>query len=342
MIGSGDDDDAASARYERAVERISSNEFGSGNVPSEILLQLYGLYSRVSKGRVEDDAAGVSWMSRMDPRASAKREAWAACSALDVPQAMHRYVQLVDLLDAMKEQGKLGSSSDAGRSAADGGMGKSAPQGFVYGANGENHQQEGTVLPPGSAEAALFESIELGDVSRLHRLLKQAPDAKELANCRDGYGMTALMRAADAGVPKMCSVLLDHGAELLDRDEQQQTALHVACICGHARVVRLLLTYAHRYRRHVCSVGFNSLPEEMLMQRDLDGRVPAEYAESDDAQMSAALRSAQSFYNTASYWKQPRVLINASLGLGAVLTVAYLAYRKLHVLASARKDALEP
>ena len=77
-----------------------------------------------------------------------------------------------------------------------------------------------------------------GDVATIKHLLDTGTDA----NGYDSEGVTALMRAAEAGHTNVVEVLLKHGANVNLRDKTRgMTALMVSAAEGHTRVVERLL-----------------------------------------------------------------------------------------------------
>ena len=81
------------------------------------------------------------------------------------------------------------------------------------------------------------EASRTGDVGALHRLLDKGHDI----DSRDGYGQTALMRAAHAGHAAAVAWLVDHGADLDHTSKFHLSALMLAVIAGHPNVARSLV-----------------------------------------------------------------------------------------------------
>jgi ankyrin repeat protein len=76
-----------------------------------------------------------------------------------------------------------------------------------------------------------------GDLATLKRMLRAGHDV----NARDGYGQTALMRAAHAGHRDVVAWLIEKGADLNHTAKFHLSALMLAVIGGHPQVARLLV-----------------------------------------------------------------------------------------------------
>jgi len=81
------------------------------------------------------------------------------------------------------------------------------------------------------------EASRLGDVASLNRLIRAGHDI----DSTDGYGQTALMRAAHAGHLKAVAWLIDHGADLDHTSKFHLTALMLAVVAGHHAIARALV-----------------------------------------------------------------------------------------------------
>ena len=76
-----------------------------------------------------------------------------------------------------------------------------------------------------------------GDIRGLARLISKGHDL----NALDGFGQTALMRAAHAGRTDAVEWLIEQGADLDHSSKYHLTALMLAVIGGHAATARVLL-----------------------------------------------------------------------------------------------------
>ena len=61
--------------------------------PTDIQLQLYGLYKQASEGDVEGARPGM-----LDVKARAKWDAWNKCKGMEEDYATEKYIELVDKL----------------------------------------------------------------------------------------------------------------------------------------------------------------------------------------------------------------------------------------------------
>jgi ankyrin repeat protein len=78
---------------------------------------------------------------------------------------------------------------------------------------------------------------EAGEVAEVARLVGAGHDI----DARDGYGQTALMRAAHAGRSDAVRWLIANGADLDHTSKFGLSALMLAVIAGHPRIVRVLV-----------------------------------------------------------------------------------------------------
>lgn len=96
-------------------------------------------------------------------------------------------------------------------------------------------------VPSTSAEAALFEFCRDAQVSlaEIMKRIHATPNAQQLC---DEQGCTLLHWAADGGNADLVAALVDNiGCDLNARDNEGQTPLHYAAICGHQFLVGEML-----------------------------------------------------------------------------------------------------
>ncbi|XP_029588095.1 ankyrin repeat and MYND domain-containing protein 2 isoform X2 [Salmo trutta] len=90
-----------------------------------------------------------------------------------------------------------------------------------------------------AAEREILQVIAAGDVQEVARLLG-SKDVR--VNCLDEYGMTPLMHAAYKGQADMCSLLLQHGADVnCNEHDYGYTALMFAGLSGKTDITSMML-----------------------------------------------------------------------------------------------------
>jgi ankyrin repeat protein len=92
-------------------------------------------------------------------------------------------------------------------------------------------------LRPLTARPDWERASKSGDVPVLKRMLAAGHDI----NATDGYGQTALMRAAHAGQRDAVAWLVDRGADLNHTSKFRLSALMLAIIAGHPQIARALV-----------------------------------------------------------------------------------------------------
>jgi uncharacterized protein len=92
-------------------------------------------------------------------------------------------------------------------------------------------------LTPLTTRLSWQQASQVGDVAGLRRMLGSGHDIEAI----DGYGQTALMRAAHGGHAEAVEWLIARGANLDHTSKFHLSALTLAVIAGHGRVARLLV-----------------------------------------------------------------------------------------------------
>eukprot|EP01126_Amoeba_proteus_P007323 TRINITY_DN1262_c0_g1_i17.p1 TRINITY_DN1262_c0_g1~~TRINITY_DN1262_c0_g1_i17.p1 ORF type:complete len:155 (+),score=15.31 TRINITY_DN1262_c0_g1_i17:152-616(+) len=115
---------------------------------------------------------------------------------------------------------------------------------------------------------------KMGQISLLSRLIQDAKNGKynmDLINGTVENGSTALHETVRTGKRKAVMVLLDEGsADPNRKNEEGQTALHLACFYGHVFVCRkfVLLELIHQLVQYLVKHGAD------CDTRDKDGNSP--------------------------------------------------------------------
>ncbi|MBM3300636.1 MAG: ankyrin repeat domain-containing protein, partial [Deltaproteobacteria bacterium] len=97
----------------------------------------------------------------------------------------------------------------------------------------------GAPLPPGELKKQLLVAAKIGDVDKTEQLLNAGADV----NARDDENNTPLVISADQGHASVVGLLVSRGADLEAKNQQRVTALGAACDKGRTDVVELLLTH---------------------------------------------------------------------------------------------------
>lgn len=104
-------------------------------------------------------------------------------------------------------------------------------------ATAAGHEAVAERLRPLTVRLDWEQASRSGDLHSLHRLLSKGHDI----DATDGYGQTALMRAAHAGHVESVAWLVDHGADLDHTSKFHLSALMLAVIAGHHAVAHTLV-----------------------------------------------------------------------------------------------------
>ena len=92
--------------------------------------------------------------------------------------------------------------------------------------------------------ASLIAAVKSGDCMRVSELLANGAPVDGAPNSKDGStALVPLVAAIKDGNLEIVRQLLLHGARVDAPDEQESTALILACMYGHDKVVRLLLEH---------------------------------------------------------------------------------------------------
>lgn len=94
----------------------------------------------------------------------------------------------------------------------------------------------GAALADSDSQETIFDAAKGGE-ARLMQIISGGISI----DTPDSDGETALMKAADKGMPGAVSLLIKHGADVNRRDEDGETALMFAADEGHTSVVEILI-----------------------------------------------------------------------------------------------------
>ncbi len=94
-----------------------------------------------------------------------------------------------------------------------------------------------------TARLLLHEAAEAGDLARAGALLDRDP---YLTSAKDGFGQTALHRAAAAGYADLAELILSHAAAVDPVSHVGRTPLHDAAEGGHPAAAKVLLDHKAR------------------------------------------------------------------------------------------------
>ena len=89
-------------------------------------------------------------------------------------------------------------------------------------------------------KTALFHAAERNKPSVIEAIL-ESPEGKELLSVNDQYDNLPIHVASRMGNVDCVRLLLDAGADIDNKNEDEQTPLHLAAMNGRTRVVELIL-----------------------------------------------------------------------------------------------------
>ena len=89
-------------------------------------------------------------------------------------------------------------------------------------------------------KTALFHAAERNKPDVIEAIL-ESPEGKELLSVNDQYDNLPIHVASKMGNVDCVQKLLDAGADIDNKNEDEQTPLHLAAINGRTRVVELIL-----------------------------------------------------------------------------------------------------
>jgi acyl-CoA-binding protein len=254
------DDDFADPPLTRLFEAAARDSKHFKALSNGEKLVLYSLYKQSTIGNAPMDQPQHTW----NVVERAKHSSWARIRGMSKNAAMLHYIQAIQQL-------QTGSSTDNATTAddgmemlmedmegAEGLMGNTKPSSM---ANNEEDNGDGYQGQDLTLAQQVLRAASQNNVTILAALLERNP---ELANHRDEDGQSALHLAADKGASQALELLLQAGADGNAADADGITCLHAAVIAENIQACRILLLH-----------GAN--PD----QPDVDGDTPRTCAQED-------------------------------------------------------------
>jgi acyl-CoA-binding protein/Tfp pilus assembly protein PilF len=208
--------------FASAVKRVGQSKVPLSN---DHKLQIYALFKQASQGKCSTPQPSlINFTER------AKWNAWNELGDMSRDEARARYVHMADTLcgaDAVAAAKASGAKPAVDAREKNFGMGVSRP---TAAASGGNEGESST------KDVCFYASV--GDVKHVVELVDSGAFDVDHS---DGERRTPLIWAADRNHPDMCKALLERGADVNAQDDEGQTALHYAAMCGHIEIVRVLL-----------------------------------------------------------------------------------------------------
>ena len=210
-------------------------------------LILYGLYKQSTLGDAPTDRplSGGRWS--MNVVENAKYDSWARIRGMSRNSAMIHYLEAVQHLQQshgnLENKNQTGSSNadssmeDLDMDGAEGLMGNTRPSSL---ANNEDDDGDGYHGQDLTLEQQMLRAASQNDVTTLSSILRQHP---ELIHHKDEDGQSALHLAADKGASQALELLLQAGANVNAADADGITCLHAAVIAENLPACRILLRH---------------------------------------------------------------------------------------------------
>lgn len=160
------------------------------------------------------------------------------------------------------------------------------------------------ILSDGVARGSLIYFASLGDVTMARYFCDRAKRCEDtfLVNTPDHHGRSALHHAAFEGSVEMADVLLQAGADAMQRDSDGRTPLHVSAFRGNVEVSRLMIgTCLYRLRvaavHHYRSLRFGQAASDgsILAEQNAAQTALSEYLHSLEDLRFNLLESADKF-----------------------------------------------
>ncbi|KAA1468718.1 ankyrin [Dentipellis sp. KUC8613] len=217
-----------------------SNASALAKVSNTVKLELYGLFKLVTVS----PSPNTSRPSIFDMTGRAKWDAWAQASKDyegRTSDAEKRYLDIARSL-GWNDDTPAHDASAATTSSHPAEAESSGDEGSGRGSGGGMGVSVSVFAPPESAEhtdSSELHSLVLKDThTDLHAFLQANPDCE--IDARDSFGYTPLHLASDRGHVAAVEMLVKKGADKSLKDPDDFTALELASLAGHEKVIPLL------------------------------------------------------------------------------------------------------
>ncbi|EDW00473.1 acyl-CoA-binding domain-containing protein 6 [Drosophila grimshawi] len=245
-----DEEEEQQREYEKHFAITTAHVMRNANVyDASDLLELYALYKQATEGVCCTPRPAFIQM-----KARSKWNAWKELGDMSRRDAQSAYIEKVVKLDpnCLDNNDNKASGDSGGRLS-----------GWVV------HSIESKPVEASKLEhqKTLFDHVKENNLQRLREQL-QPSDLMPL----DEQGMALLHWATDRNAIEIIEYLVECGADVDQRDSEQQTPLHYAASCGHVEALHCLLSL-----------------KANLELRDSDGQTCIDVA--DDEQICATLQA---------------------------------------------------
>eukprot|EP01088_Endostelium_zonatum_P018538 TRINITY_DN598_c1_g2_i1.p1 TRINITY_DN598_c1_g2~~TRINITY_DN598_c1_g2_i1.p1 ORF type:complete len:341 (+),score=113.32 TRINITY_DN598_c1_g2_i1:38-1024(+) len=249
-IPSSDDPEDIDNQFQRVLSAVEDNKSKLTFITQDQKLRLYALYKQATEGpcppeSIKPAPALWSFVER------AKWNAWNQLgNTLTSLQAKSEYVSFMTSIAPNLFQETFELTAEQQQAAK---SNNKSTTGGVFSRPVSVKETEGTE----EQKKSIFYWIDKGDVAQIRSRLERTPiewDVNEMSKANDeendddegaaGEGISPLHLAVDRGHVQIVSLLLEFGANVNLREEQDgQTPLHYACVNDSEEIVKILLEH---------------------------------------------------------------------------------------------------
>ncbi|KAI8332770.1 acyl-CoA-binding protein [Blakeslea trispora] len=190
-------------------------------LPNDKKLHFYGLFKQATVGDCNIDKPGL-----FDFVARAKYDAWQGFKGLNFREARNQYIDSVeDLKVGWSRQGEYEYIPSLQELKEAEGISNVAVSSMAIEKEEEESQD-------------VFGYTRLCDLEKLSKVIKSDPEA---INTKQD-GLSPLHIAADRGYTDVLKLLIEAGADINSKTDDEDTALHLACIAEHLDAAQFLIS----------------------------------------------------------------------------------------------------